>query len=126
MGSKQIWLFLYSYWPRAAKEIPRPARSFENYVPESNLTMPTGPIFPIKTNKCCGHNEINFNIIRSCFGKLCCFVNFYNICLICPDNLKIAKVTPIFNVKLSPSKKICVICLFESSLKVMKNAFYLI
>ena len=29
-------------------------------------------------------------------------------------------------VRLSPSKKICVICLIESPLKVMKNAFYFI
>ena len=27
-----------------AKEIPRPAKSFESYVPTSNTTMPTGPI----------------------------------------------------------------------------------
>ena len=29
-------------------------------------------------------------------------------------------------VRLSPSKKICVICLIESLLKMMKNAFYFI
>ena len=29
-------------------------------------------------------------------------------------------------VRLSPSKKICVICLIESPLKMMKNAFYFI
>ena len=29
-------------------------------------------------------------------------------------------------VGLSPSKKICVICLIESPLKMMKNAFYFI
>ena len=33
-----------------------------------------------------------------------------------------------FHVKvgLSPSKKICLICLIENSLKMMKNAFYFI
>ena len=30
----------------------------------------------------------------------------------------------LFKVGLSPSKKICVICLAEGPLKVMKNAFY--
>ena len=29
--------------PELAKEIPRPARFFENYVPKSNSIMPTGP-----------------------------------------------------------------------------------
>ena len=32
----------------------------------------------------------------------------------------------LFKVGLSPSKKICVICLIESPLKMMKNAFYFI
>ena len=31
-----------------------------------------------------------------------------------------------FKVELSPSKKICVICLIESPLEMMKNAFYFI
>ena len=31
-----------------------------------------------------------------------------------------------FKVGLSPSKKVCVICLIESPLKLMKNAFYFI
>ena len=71
---------LFKYQPRAAKEIPIPAGSVENYVPESNSTMPTGPItvielkytfFSIKTNKCPVHDEINFNVVRSCFGELC-------------------------------------------------------
>ena len=31
-----------------------------------------------------------------------------------------------FKVGFSPSNKICVICLIESPLKMMKNAFYLI
>ena len=41
--------------------------------------MPTGLIrvnelknafFSIRTNKCPGHGEISFNVIRNCFGKL--------------------------------------------------------
>ena len=31
-----------------------------------------------------------------------------------------------FKVRLSPFKKICVVCLIESPLKMMKNAFYFI
>ena len=67
--------------PELAIEIPRPARSFESYVPKSNSTMPTGPIsvnelkhafFSIKTNKCPGHDEINFNVIA--------LANFVNLC----------------------------------------------
>ena len=32
----------------------------------------------------------------------------------------------VFKVGLSPSKKLCIICLIESPLKMMKNAFYFI
>ena len=62
------------------KEIPEPAKSFKSYIPKSNMIMSTGPIsvkklknvfYSIKTNKCPGHDELNFNVIRSCFGELC-------------------------------------------------------
>ena len=33
-------------------------------------------------------------------------------------------IKKLFKVRLSPSKKICVICLIEIPLKIMKNAFY--
>ena len=35
-------------------------------------------------------------------------------------------INELFKVELSPSKKICVTCLIESPLKMMKNAFYFI
>ena len=44
--------------------------------------------------------------------------------LIFEKNLK-ALITQ-FKVRLSPFKKICVVCLIESPLKMMKNAFYFI
>ena len=77
--------FFIDIGPELAKQIPRPARSFESYVPKSNSTMSTGPIsvnelknafFSIKTNKCPGHDDINFN-----FNALANFVNLNNICL---------------------------------------------
>ena len=40
--------------------------------------------------------------------------------------LPFAKHTDHFKVGLSRSKKFCVICLIESPLKMMKNAFYFI
>ena len=71
--------------------------------------MPTGPIsvnelqnafFSIKTNKCPGHDEINFNVIRNCHGELCeplqyLFSSPFEESIF-PDDLKIAKVTPVF------------------------------
>ena len=60
-----------------AKQIPQPIRSYEGYIPKSNTIIPTGlisvnelknPFFSITTNKYPGHDEINLNVIRSCFG----------------------------------------------------------
>ena len=42
--AKEFNNFFIDIVPELAKEIPRPARSFESYVPISNSTMPTGPI----------------------------------------------------------------------------------
>ena len=36
--------FFINIGPGLAKDIPKPARSFESYVPKSNSTLPTGPI----------------------------------------------------------------------------------
>ena len=71
--------------------------------------MPTGPIIvnelkdafcSIKTNKCLGHDEINFNVTRSCFDELCEPLQYlFNLSFengIFPNNLKTAKVTLIF------------------------------
>ena len=44
-----------------------------------------------------------------------------------PEEIKPVKYGDYFlKVGLSPSKKICVICLIESPLKMMKNAFYFV
>ena len=68
--------------------------------------MPTGKIivnelkdkfFSVKTNKCPGHDKINFNVIRSCFGEPLqhqLHLSFKKS--IFSDDLKIAKGTPIF------------------------------
>ena len=56
--------------------------------------------FSIKTNKFPGHNEINFNVTRKCFGELCEPLQYlFNLSFkkgIFPNDLKIAKVTPLF------------------------------
>ena len=109
-----------------AKEIPRPAKSFESYVPTSNTTMPAGPIsvnesknafFSIKTIKCLGQDEINFNVKKSCFGEFCEPLQYlFNLSfekIILPDDLKIANVTPVFkagdNTELSNYRPISVL-----------------
>ena len=54
----------------------------------------------LQTNKSPGHDEISFDVIKSCFGSLSKpLLHTFRLSLeegIFPDNLKTAKVTPIF------------------------------
>ena len=134
--------FFISIGPELAKKIPRPARSFESYVTKSNSTMPIGPIsvnelkntfFSIKTNKYPGHVEINFNVIRSCFGELCEPLQYlFNLSFeksIFPDDLEKAKLTLVFkagnNRELSNYRPISAPRCFSKILeRVMYNRLY--
>ena len=100
--------------------------------------MPTGPIivnelkdafFSIKTNKCPGHDEINFNVTRSCFGELCeplqyLFNLSFKTCIF-QNDLKIAKSTPIFkagnNTEVSNYRPMSVLPFFS---KIFQRVMY--
>ena len=86
--------------------------------------------FSAKTNKCPGHDEINFNEIRSCFGELCEPLQYlFNLAFgksIFSGDLKVTKVTPIFkvesNTELSNYRAISVLPCFSKILEcVMYN-----
>ena len=57
-------------------------------------------LFSLQTNKSLGQDEINFDVIKSCFGSLSKpLLHIFRLSLeegIFPDDLKTAKVTPIF------------------------------
>ena len=56
--------------------------------------------FSLQTNKSPGHDEISFDVIKSCFGSLSKpLLHIFRLSLeegISPDDLKTAKGTPIF------------------------------
>ena len=58
------------------------------------------PFFKYKTNKSSGYDDISFNVIRNCFGALLKpLIHIFNLSVekgIFPDDLKIARVIPIF------------------------------
>ena len=58
--------------------------------------------FSLQTNKSPGHDEISFNVIKGCFGPLSKpLLYVFRLSLekrIFPDDLRTAKVTPIFKV----------------------------
>ena len=83
----------------------------------------------MKTNKCPGHEEINFNVTRSYYGELCEPSQFlFNSSFekgIFPNDFKIAKVTPLFkagnNTKLSNYIPTSVLPCFS---KVLERVMY--
>ena len=86
--------------------------------------------FSAKTNKCPGHDEINFSEIRSCFGELCEPLQYlFNLSFgksIFSGDLKVTKVTSIFkvdsNTELSNYRAISVLPCFSKILEcVMYN-----
>ena len=56
--------------------------------------------FSLNINKSPGHDGVSFNVIKNCFGELCeplkNLVNLSIVKRVFPDDLKIAKVTPIY------------------------------
>ena len=95
--------------PSLAKNIPKPSKPFESFLKRVNTTMPSQSLsinglkdafFSLKTNKNPGADEINFNVIKHCFGELCGPLKYlFDLSLqngVLPDLMKIAIVSPIF------------------------------
>ena len=63
-----------------AKNVPDPSMPLESFLKRVNTTLPSQSLsinelkdafFPLKTNKSSGADEMNFNVIKHCFGELC-------------------------------------------------------
>ena len=58
----------------SAKYIPDPSIPFESFLKRVSTTLFSQlkyAFFSLKTNKSPGADEINFNVIKHCFGELC-------------------------------------------------------
>ena len=87
----------------------QPKKCFESYIEKIDTRLPNTALsvnelkeafFSLKMKKRPGHDEINFNIIKQCFGELNDpSKHIFDLSLrqgIFPGSLKIAKVTPIY------------------------------
>ena len=92
-----------------ANKIPNALKPFDSYITKANTSMDSQPLsinklkdafFSLKINKSPGHDGVSFNFIRKCFGVLCEPLKYlFNLLIvkgIFPDDLKIAKATPIY------------------------------
>ena len=61
------------------QKIEAPTKTFESYRQKINKRQPEHPLimnelkdafFSMETNKCPGHDEISFNVIKNCLGSL--------------------------------------------------------
>ena len=70
--------------------------------PEKDLTVNElkNTFFPLKSNESSGYDEVSFNVIKKCFGSLHKpLLRIFNASLqnvTFPDELKIARITPLF------------------------------
>ena len=129
--------------PSLAKNIPNPSISFESFLKRVNTTLPSQSLsikelkdnflFSLKTNKSPGVDEINFNVIKHCFGELCGPLKYlFDLSLqsgVFPDLMKIAVVSPIFKTgdtaDISNYRPISVLPCFSKILeRVMYNRLY--
>ena len=90
-------------------------------------------LFSLKINKISSVDDVSFNIIKNCFGVLCEPLTYlFQISLekgVFPDDLKIAKVTPIYktgdNSDVSNYRPISVLPCFSKILeRLMYNRLY--
>ena len=65
-----------------------------------SITELKNAFFSLKINKSPAHDGVSFNVMKKCFGELCEPLKYlFNLSIvkgIFPDDLKIAKVTPIY------------------------------
>ena len=94
---------------KPASQIPKSSKLFETYINKVNVIMDCKPLpinklkdtfFSLKINKSSGVEDVSFNIIKKCFGMLCePLIYLFQLSLengVFPDDLRIAKVTPIY------------------------------
>ena len=101
--------FFINIGQKLASQIPKSSKKFEPYINKVNVIMDSNPLlinelkeefFSLKINKSSDVDDVSFNITKKCFGVLCePLIYLFQLSLekgVFPDDLKIAKVTPIY------------------------------
>ena len=101
--------FLTNIGQKLVSQIPKSSKTFETYINKVNVIMKSTPLsinelkvafFSLKINKSSSVDDVSFNIIKKCFGVHCQpLIYLFQLSLkkrVFPDDLKIAKVTPIY------------------------------
>ena len=103
--------FFIGIGPNLANKIENARKPFESYINETNIHIENTELtysemetafFSIKKNKASGYDKISSDVVLSCYDEIKnVLFHIFDKSLsngIFPDNLKIAKVTPIFKI----------------------------
>ena len=125
-----------------ASKIPNASTPFEYFVNKSDFVIETKPLsmnelkdafYSLRSNKSPGYDDIIYNVIKKCFGSLCEPLKYlFNLSVkkgVFSDDLKIARVTPIYKSEdskdISNYKPISVLPCFSKILeRIMYNRLY--
>ena len=95
--------------PNLAKKVPNFSNSFTSFLNQTQSIMEKNSLsinelkeafFSLKTNKSPGYDDINYNVVKKCFGEINePLKHLFNLSLengIFPEKMKVAKVIPLF------------------------------
>ena len=133
--------FFTNIGSKLASKIPNASTTFESYINKPDSIMKTklsmnelkDAFFSLKINKSPGYGDISFNVVKKCFSSLCKPLKYlFNLSIekgIFPDDLKIAKVTPIYKADdksdVSNYRPISVLsCISKILERIMNNRLY--
>ena len=107
--AKELNAFFANIGNKLASKIPNASTTFEFFINKPDSAMETKQLsmnelkdafFSLKIDKIPGYDDISFNVLKECFSSLCePLMYLFNLSIekgIFPDDLKIAKVTPIY------------------------------
>ena len=109
----EFFSFLTNIGKNLPSKIPNSSNSpFQYFVNKSDFVIETKPLsmnelkyafYSLKINKGPSHGDISYNVIKKCFGSLCEPLKYlFNLSIekgVFRDDLKIARVTPIYKGK---------------------------
>ena len=128
-----------------ASKIPNASTPFEYFVNKSDFVMETKPLsmnelkdsfYSLKSNRSPGYDNISYNVLKKCYWSLCEPLRYlFNLSIkkgVFPDDLKIARVTPISKGEDSsdvsnyrPIRPISVLpCFSKILMRIMYNRLY--
>ena len=131
--SNDFKAFFTSIGSKLASKIPNASTTFESYINKTDSIMETKQLsinelkdafFTLKIDKSPGYDDISFNVLKKYFSSLCEPLKYlFNLSIkkgSFPDDLKIAKVTPIYKVDNKSNLSnyrvdICAFLLFKNS-----------